>query len=95
MPLATVQTVVNSPTALAMQPRPRNLTDATWQGSVDDAHIAKVIREGGASVGLSATMTFGWCTQRRAGRRLVQVVAVLKSNVSFSGLTRFPLQRGA
>ncbi len=46
----------NGPGALAMNPKPRNLTDAKWQASVDDAHIAKVIKEGGASVGLSSTM---------------------------------------
>lgn len=46
----------NSPSAVAMNPRPRNLTDAKWQASVDDAHIAKVIKEGGAAVGLSPTM---------------------------------------
>ena len=45
-----------SATAQAMNPKPRNFTDAAWQGSVDDARIAKVIKEGGASVGLSATM---------------------------------------
>ncbi len=46
----------NGPSAQAMNPKPRNFTDARWQESVDDAHIAKVIKEGGASVGLSATM---------------------------------------
>jgi cytochrome c553 len=46
----------SSPAAAAMSPRPRNFTDAKWQASVDDARIAKVIKEGGASVGLSATM---------------------------------------
>jgi mono/diheme cytochrome c family protein len=46
----------NSPAAQAMNPKPRNFTDAAWQNSVDDAHIEKVIREGGASVGLSPTM---------------------------------------
>jgi mono/diheme cytochrome c family protein len=44
------------PGALAMNPKPRNLTDAKWQASVDDAHITKVIKEGGAAVGLSPTM---------------------------------------
>lgn len=42
--------------AVAMNPRPRNFTDKAWQGKVDDAHIHKVIKEGGASVGLSPTM---------------------------------------
>ena len=46
----------NGPSAQAMNPKPRNFTDARWQESVDDAHITKVIKEGGASVGLSATM---------------------------------------
>tara|TARA_B100001094_G_scaffold237761_1_gene233051 strand:- start:151 stop:681 length:531 start_codon:yes stop_codon:yes gene_type:complete len=46
----------NSPTALAMNPSPRNLTDPKWQASVDDARITKVLKEGGASVGLSSTM---------------------------------------
>ncbi len=46
----------DGPGALAMNPKPRNLTDKAWQAKVDDAHIAKVIKEGGASVGLSASM---------------------------------------
>jgi mono/diheme cytochrome c family protein len=46
----------SGPAAAAMNPRPRNLADAKWQASVDDARITKVIKEGGASVGLSATM---------------------------------------
>ncbi len=46
----------SGPAAAAMNPKPRNFTDAAWQDSVDDAHIAKVIKEGGAAVGLSPTM---------------------------------------
>jgi mono/diheme cytochrome c family protein len=46
----------DGPGALAMNPKPRAFTDKAWQGKVDDAHIAKVIKEGGASVGLSASM---------------------------------------
>jgi mono/diheme cytochrome c family protein len=46
----------DSPAALAMNPRPRNLTDKAWQASVDDEHIYKVIKSGGGAVGLSATM---------------------------------------
>ena len=42
--------------AMAMSPRPRNLTDAKWQANVADARIYKVIKDGGASVGLSASM---------------------------------------
>ena len=46
----------NSPAALALNPKPRAFTDKKWQASVDDAKIAKVIKDGGASVGLSPTM---------------------------------------
>ncbi len=46
----------DGPGAVAMNPKPRNLTDVAWQDKVDDAHIHKVIKEGGASVGLSSTM---------------------------------------
>ncbi|NRA65207.1 MAG: cytochrome c [Pseudobacteriovorax sp.] len=46
----------DGPTAMAMNPKPRDLRDAAWQDSVDDAHITKVIKEGGVAVGLSATM---------------------------------------
>ena len=46
----------DGPAALALKPNPRNFTDKAWQAKVDDAHIAKVIKEGGASVGLSPTM---------------------------------------
>jgi mono/diheme cytochrome c family protein len=45
-----------SPAAASMNPKPRNFHDKAWQAKVDDAHIAKVIKEGGTSVGLSGTM---------------------------------------
>lgn len=68
-----------TPTALAMQPNPRNLTDSNWQASVDDAHIAKVIKEGGASVGLSATMTaWGGVLNDEQVDSLVKLVRSLK-----------------
>jgi mono/diheme cytochrome c family protein len=46
----------DSAAAGGMNPKPRNFHDKDWQGKVDDARIAKVIKEGGASVGLAATM---------------------------------------
>jgi len=42
--------------AAGLTPKPRDFTDAKWQASVNDDRIAKVIKEGGASVGLAATM---------------------------------------
>lgn len=46
----------DGPGATALNPKPRAFTDVAWQDKVDDAHIHKVIKEGGASVGLSPTM---------------------------------------
>ena len=39
-----------------LNPKPRNWTDPAWQASVDDARLAKVIKEGGPAVGLSVLM---------------------------------------
>jgi len=46
----------NGAAAMAMNPKPRNFTDKSWAAKVDDARIAKVIKDGGASVGLSPSM---------------------------------------
>jgi caa(3)-type oxidase subunit IV len=42
--------------AAALDPKPRDFTDAGWQDKVDDEHLKKVITEGGAAVGLSPLM---------------------------------------
>lgn len=39
-----------------LKPPPRNFANSSWQGTVDDAHLRKIIVEGGAAVGLSANM---------------------------------------
>ena len=68
----------DTPTAQALNPKPRNLTDASWQKSVDDARIAKVIKEGGASVGLSATMApWGGALQDEQIQELVKLIRSL------------------
>lgn len=46
----------DGPGAAALNPKPRNLTDLAWQQATPDDRITKVIKSGGASVGLSATM---------------------------------------
>jgi mono/diheme cytochrome c family protein len=46
----------DGPGAAALNPKPRAFADKTWQASVDDAHLAKVIVEGGAAVKLSPGM---------------------------------------
>jgi mono/diheme cytochrome c family protein len=46
----------DGPGGAVLNPKPRAFEDATWQKSVDDAHIAKTIVEGGLAVKLSAGM---------------------------------------
>ena len=43
--------------AASLNPKPRSFTDPTWQASVTDEHIKKVIVGGGQAVGKSALMT--------------------------------------
>ena len=39
-----------------MNPRLRNFTDQAWQAKTPDASIIRVLNEGGAGLGLSASM---------------------------------------
>ncbi|MFN0061591.1 MAG: c-type cytochrome [Myxococcaceae bacterium] len=40
----------------ALNPKPRDFQDTAWQKSVTDAHIEKIIAEGGPAVGKSPLM---------------------------------------
>ncbi len=42
--------------AASLQPKPRNQTDKTWQASVSDGDIRKIVLLGGVGVGKSPTM---------------------------------------
>ncbi|HEY2772673.1 MAG TPA: c-type cytochrome [Candidatus Binatia bacterium] len=42
--------------AAALTPHPRDFTQQSWQSSVSDEHIEKIIAEGGQAVGLSMLM---------------------------------------
>ena len=42
--------------AAALDPKPRNLSDAAYVSTLSNEHLYKVISEGGASVGLSPMM---------------------------------------
>ena len=46
----------DGPGAAGLDPKPRNYHDATWQASVRDEHLAKIIVNGGAAVGRSPLM---------------------------------------
>lgn len=42
--------------AAALDPKPRDITDADYMSTLSDEHLVKVISEGGAAVGKSAMM---------------------------------------
>jgi mono/diheme cytochrome c family protein len=46
----------DGPASAGLSPKPRAFSDKTWQSSVDDAHIEKIIKLGGPGVGKSAAM---------------------------------------
>jgi mono/diheme cytochrome c family protein len=46
----------DGPVALTLNPKPRDFGDKAWQASVTDAHIEKIILEGGPSVGKNVAM---------------------------------------
>ncbi|GIX48366.1 MAG: hypothetical protein KatS3mg131_2577 [Candidatus Tectimicrobiota bacterium] len=46
----------NGPAAAAMQPKPRDHTDGRYMNALSDAHLFKVISQGGAAVGKSPLM---------------------------------------
>lgn len=46
----------NGPGAAALNPKPRNYTDAAWQASVTDDQLKQTILKGGAGVGKSPSM---------------------------------------
>lgn len=46
----------DGPAGLALNPKPRNFHDKQWQAKATEESIAKVIKSGGASIGLSPMM---------------------------------------
>lgn len=46
----------DGPAGVALNPKPRDLSQAEWQKKVTDEQIKKVIKEGGQAVGLSPLM---------------------------------------
>lgn len=46
----------DGPAAAALDPKPRDLSDAAIMSTVTDEHLTKVIKEGGAAVGKSVMM---------------------------------------
>jgi cbb3-type cytochrome c oxidase subunit III len=46
----------NGPAAVALNPKPRDLSDKNYMDSLNDDHLKKVIKQGGGSVGKSPLM---------------------------------------
>lgn len=46
----------DGPASAGLTPKPRNFTDPTWQASVTDEHVEKIVMYGGAAVGKSPAM---------------------------------------
>ncbi|GBD39020.1 hypothetical protein HRbin37_01282 [bacterium HR37] len=46
----------DGPAAAALEPKPRDLSDASYVSTLSDEHLFKVIKEGGAAVGKSPLM---------------------------------------
>jgi mono/diheme cytochrome c family protein len=46
----------NTPTAQALNPKPRDHTDGTYMNQLSHEHLLKVIKQGGAAVGKSPIM---------------------------------------
>ena len=46
----------DGPAGVALNPKPRDMTDSAWQKSVTDEHIEKIILGGGQAVGKSVLM---------------------------------------
>ncbi len=46
----------DGPAGVALNPKPRDMTDAAWQKTITDEHIDKIIVGGGQAVGKSVLM---------------------------------------
>jgi mono/diheme cytochrome c family protein len=60
----------------SLTPPPRNFQDPTWQGSVQDDHIDRIIQYGGAAVGKSPGMPANPDLQAKP-----EVVAALREHI--------------
>lgn len=64
--------------AVALDPKPRDLSDKEWMGTLDDAYLAKVFMEGGQAVGKSPTMA-AFASQIKTDADRDALVAYLRS----------------
>jgi mono/diheme cytochrome c family protein len=67
----------NGPAAAAMNPKPRDHTDGPYMNALSDAHLTKVIREGGAAVRLSPLMP-AW-KETLSSQQMADIIAYLRT----------------
>ena len=66
---------------LALNPRPRNFTDKAWQDKTTDERILTVVKNGGASVGLSSAMApWGAILSEDDIKQLIQKIRSFKGS---------------
>lgn len=69
----------DGPAGQALNPKPRNFTDVAWQEKTTDDRIMAVIKNGGASVGLSPAMApWGAMLSDDDIKQLVQKIRAFK-----------------
>jgi len=64
--------------AVALNPKPRALTDKAYMDTLSDKHVFTVIKEGGAAVGKSAMMT-AWGAVLKTDEAIHDVAAYVRS----------------
>jgi len=64
--------------AAALNPKPRNLSEKAYMDTLSDAHIFKVIKEGGAAVGKSMFMT-AWGPVLKTDEAIHDVAAYVRT----------------
>lgn len=70
----------DGPASASLNPRPRDFQDGSWQSSVNDQHIERVIQFGGAAVGKSPAMPANPDLQSKP-----EVVAALRQHIRTLG----------
>ena len=71
----------DGPAGMALNPKPRNLTDVAWQESVDDERIYTVLEKGGTAIGISATMApWGGVMNDKEITAMVEYIRTLKGS---------------
>lgn len=69
----------DGPAAAALDPKPRNLSDAAYVSGLTDDHLFKVVKEGGAANGLSAGMP-AWGSAL-SDDQIWNVIAYIRSDI--------------